>query len=56
MTGTLLAESRRRRRSTRDDSQVVELHVQRGGAWQSLGEAKLDPDAWAATFRVPSDR
>ena len=37
----------------RDDSQVVELHVQRGGAWQSLGEAKLDPDAWVATFRIP---
>ncbi len=37
----------------RDDSQVVELHVQRGGAWQSLGEGKLDPDAWVATFRIP---
>ena len=37
----------------KDDSQVVELHVQRGGAWQSLGEAKLDPDAWVATFRIP---
>jgi alkaline phosphatase D len=35
------------------DSHVVELHVQRGGAWQSLGEAKLDPDAWVATFRIP---
>jgi len=37
----------------RDDSQVVELQVQRGGVWQSLGEAKLDPDAWVATFRIP---
>jgi hypothetical protein len=37
----------------RDDSQVVELHVRRDGAWQSLGEAKLDPDAWVATFRIP---
>ena len=37
----------------RDDSHVVELHVQRSGAWQSLGEAKLDPDAWVATFRIP---
>jgi hypothetical protein len=37
----------------RNDRQVVELHVQRNGAWQSLGEAKLDPDAWVATFRVP---
>jgi hypothetical protein len=35
------------------DSQVVELLVQKGGAWKSLGEAKLDPDAWVATFRVP---
>ena len=37
----------------KDDSKVVELHVQRGGKWQSLGEAKLDPDAWVATFRIP---
>jgi len=37
----------------RDDSQVVELQVQRGGEWLSLGEAKLDPDAWVATFRIP---
>ncbi len=35
------------------DSQAVELHVQRGGSWQSLGAAKLDPDAWVATFRIP---
>jgi hypothetical protein len=35
------------------DSQVVELQVQRDGRWQSLGEAKLDPDAWVATFRIP---
>ena len=35
-----------------NDSQVVELHVERGGAWQSFGEAKLDPDAWVATFRL----
>lgn len=37
----------------KDDSQVVELQVQRGGKWHSLGEAKLDPDAWVATFRIP---
>jgi hypothetical protein len=37
----------------KDDSKVVELHVQRGGQWQKLGEAKLDPDAWVATFRIP---
>jgi alkaline phosphatase D len=36
------------------DSQVVECQVQRGGAWQSLGEATLDPDAWVATFRFPN--
>ena len=24
----------------------------RGGKWESLGEAKLDPDAWVATFRI----
>ena len=35
------------------DSQVVELHVQKGEAWKSLGTAKLDPDAWVATFRIP---
>jgi hypothetical protein len=37
----------------RNDTPVVELHVQRGGVWQALGEAKLDPDAWVATFRIP---
>ncbi|MFD2257723.1 alkaline phosphatase D family protein [Luteolibacter algae] len=37
-----------------DDSQVVELQVQREGKWESLGEAKLDPDAWVATFRIPN--
>lgn len=35
------------------DNQVVELQVKKGGAWKSLGEAKLDPDAWVATFRIP---
>ncbi len=35
------------------DSHVVELYVNRGGEWRSLGEAKLDPDAWVATFRIP---
>ena len=38
----------------KDDSQVVELHVQKDGVWKPLGEAKLDPDAWVATFRVPN--
>jgi len=36
------------------DSQLVELLVQQGGAWKSLGEAKLDPAAWVATFRIPN--
>ena len=36
-----------------NDSHVVELLVKRDGAWKSLGEAKLDPDAWVATFRIP---
>ncbi len=36
-----------------EDNQVVELQVKKGGMWRSLGEAKLDPDAWVATFRIP---
>ena len=35
------------------DNQQVELHVQQGGAWKTLGSAKLDPDAWVAAFRIP---
>ena len=35
------------------DSQSVELHVKRGNTWHSLGDARLDPDAWVATFRIP---
>ncbi|MGA9659815.1 MAG: alkaline phosphatase D family protein [Asticcacaulis sp.] len=38
----------------KDDNQVVELLVQRNGKWTSLGEAKLDRDAWVATFRLPN--
>ncbi len=34
------------------DNQQVELEVERGGRWESLGEAPLDPDAWTATFRI----
>ena len=34
------------------DNQSVELHVQKNGNWESLGEAKLDTDAWVATFRI----
>ncbi len=36
------------------DSQVVELHIEKDGAWKSLGTARLDPDAWVATFRIPN--
>ncbi|ODP38934.1 MULTISPECIES: alkaline phosphatase D family protein [Sphingomonas] len=34
------------------DSKDIELQVQRGGKWSSLGTARLDPDAWVATFRI----
>lgn len=37
-----------------NDNQSVELFVQKEGGWKSLGTAKLDPDAWVATFRVPN--
>jgi alkaline phosphatase D len=36
------------------DNHEVELHIEKDGAWKSLGTAKLDPDAWVATFRVPN--
>lgn len=35
-----------------NDSQTVELQVDRAGVWKSLGHATLDTDAWVATFRV----
>lgn len=35
-----------------DDNDSVELQVDRNGEWKSLGHARLDPDAWTATFRV----
>ncbi len=35
------------------DSKDIELYVQRGDDWQSLGKAQLDADAWVATFRIP---
>jgi len=34
------------------DHQDVELQVQRDGTWKSLGQARLDGDAWTATFRI----
>jgi hypothetical protein len=36
------------------DNKDVELLVQQGGAWKSLGTAALDTDAWTATFRIPN--
>lgn len=36
------------------DSKDVELKVKQDGGWKSLGKAKLDTDAWTATFRIPN--
>jgi len=35
------------------DNQQVELLVEKNGKWESLGQAKLDADAWTAQFRIP---
>ncbi len=34
------------------DNRTIELQVERDSKWTSLGTAKLDPDAWTATFRI----
>lgn len=34
------------------DNQNVELQIQQGGKWKSIGSSKLDTDAWTATFRI----
>ncbi len=34
------------------DNQHVELQIQKDGEWKTLGTAKLDTDAWTATFRI----
>ncbi len=34
------------------DNDSVELQLNRDGNWKSLGHARLDKDAWTATFRV----
>ncbi|MEP1445180.1 MAG: alkaline phosphatase D family protein [Paraglaciecola sp.] len=34
------------------DNHQIELEVQRSGRWQSIASAKLDSDAWVATFRI----
>ncbi len=36
------------------DNQEVDLQVKKGDKWESLGKAKLDPDAWTAVFRIPN--
>ncbi len=35
-----------------DANRDAEFFVERDGGWQSLGVAKLDPDAWTATIRI----
>lgn len=34
------------------DNPSVGLEVNRGGQWEQIATAKLDPEAWTATFRV----
>lgn len=34
------------------DEQTVRLQVQRGGAWQTVGEERIHPQARTATFRI----
>ncbi len=36
----------------KEDNHDVELYVRRNQEWESLGFAKLDTDAWTATFRI----
>jgi hypothetical protein len=36
------------------DNHDIELLIEKDGAWKSLGTAKLDTDAWTATFRIPN--
>lgn len=35
-----------------NDNHEVELQIKEAGRWQTLAKAKLDPDAWVATFRI----
>ena len=34
------------------DNQNVELQIRKDGKWKSVGNSKLDTDAWTATFRI----
>ena len=36
------------------DNHDVELQIKQKAGWQSYGKAKLDTDAWVATFRIPN--
>jgi alkaline phosphatase D len=36
----------------KDDNQEVELQVKRQDEWVTMGQARLDPEAWTATFRI----
>ncbi len=36
----------------KNDNQNVELQIKRRGKWMTLGKAKLDREAWTATFRI----
>ncbi|WP_168564007.1 alkaline phosphatase D family protein [Crateriforma spongiae] len=39
----------------KEDSDQIQLRVRRNGeAWESMGTATLDHDAWTATFRLPN--
>lgn len=35
-----------------EDTQEVELEIEKDGVWQKAGEARLDSDAWTATIRI----
>ncbi|RJP21787.1 MAG: twin-arginine translocation pathway signal [Candidatus Omnitrophota bacterium] len=35
-----------------NDAQTVRLQIQNEGEWETIGEAKIDPDARTATFRI----
>jgi alkaline phosphatase D len=35
------------------DDHAMALEIFEGGSWRQVGTARLDPDAWTATFRVP---
>lgn len=35
-----------------DDNHAVNLQIKQQGAWRNIGQAKLDREAWTATFRI----